>query len=63
MRAFRGETGGLMQPRRVYPAGENETLRRGSGTVVLLGAVAIYSRSQDVRPSDEMRARHLAQGA
>jgi hypothetical protein len=26
-------------------------------TVVLITAVAIYSRSQDVRPSDEMRAR------
>ena len=26
-------------------------------------AVAIYSRSQDVRPSDEMRARQQAQGA
>ncbi|HEX3116658.1 MAG TPA: hypothetical protein VHQ48_14350, partial [Bradyrhizobium sp.] len=26
-------------------------------TVVLIVAVAIYSRSQDVRPSDEMRAR------
>ena len=26
-------------------------------TVVLISAVAIYSRSQDVRPSDEMRAR------
>ena len=26
-------------------------------TVVLLTAIAIYSRSQDVRPSDEMRAR------
>jgi hypothetical protein len=25
--------------------------------VVLIVAVAIYSRSQDVRPSDEMRAR------
>jgi hypothetical protein len=25
--------------------------------LVLLTAVAIYSRSQDVRPSDEMRAR------
>jgi ABC-type antimicrobial peptide transport system permease subunit len=26
-------------------------------TVVLIVAVTIYSRSQDVRPSDEMRAR------
>jgi hypothetical protein len=26
-------------------------------TVVLIIAVAIYSRSQDVKPSDEMRAR------
>ena len=26
-------------------------------TVVLIAAVAIYSRSQDVKPSDEMRAR------
>jgi hypothetical protein len=26
-------------------------------TVVLITAVAIYSRSQDVKPSDEMRAR------
>jgi hypothetical protein len=26
-------------------------------TVVLFVAVAIYSRSQDVKPSDEMRAR------
>jgi hypothetical protein len=26
-------------------------------TVVLLTAVAIYSRAQDVRPSDEVRAR------
>jgi hypothetical protein len=32
-------------------------------TVVLIVAVAIYSRSQDVRPSDEMRARQQAQGA
>jgi hypothetical protein len=32
-------------------------------TVVLITAVAIYSRSQDVRPSDEMRARKQAQGA
>ena len=32
-------------------------------TVVLITAVAIYSRSQDVRPSDEMRARERAQGA
>jgi predicted MFS family arabinose efflux permease len=29
-------------------------------TVVLITAVAIYSRSQDVRPSDEMRARAAA---
>ncbi len=29
-------------------------------TVVLIAAVAIYSRSQDVRPSDEMRARAAA---
>ena len=29
-------------------------------TVVLIVAVAIYSRSQDVRPSDEMRARVAA---
>jgi len=27
---------------------------------VLITAVAIYSRSQDVRPSDEMRARQPA---
>lgn len=26
-------------------------------TIVLLAAIAVYSRSQDVRPSDEMRAR------
>jgi hypothetical protein len=26
-------------------------------TLVLVTAVAVYSRSQDVRPSDEMRAR------
>ena len=26
-------------------------------TVVLIIAVAIYSRSQDIKPSDEMRAR------
>jgi predicted MFS family arabinose efflux permease len=32
-------------------------------TVVLTAAVAIYSRSQDVRPSDEMRARQQAKGA
>jgi hypothetical protein len=32
-------------------------------TVVLIGAVAIYSRSQDVRPSDEMRARQQAKAA
>jgi predicted MFS family arabinose efflux permease len=32
-------------------------------TVVLITAIAIYSRSRDVRPSDEMRARRLAQGA
>jgi ABC-type antimicrobial peptide transport system permease subunit len=31
--------------------------------VVLSVAVAIYSRSQDVKPSDEMRARRLAQDA
>ncbi len=31
-------------------------------TVVLITAVAIYSRSQDVRPSDEMRARAKPQG-
>ena len=30
-------------------------------TVVLITAVAIYSRSQDVRPSDEMRARAAAE--
>ncbi|HEY0301168.1 MAG TPA: MFS transporter [Rhizomicrobium sp.] len=29
-------------------------------TVVLITAVAIYSRSQDIRPSDEMRARQAA---
>ena len=29
-------------------------------TVVLISAVAIYSRSQDVKPSDEMRARAAA---
>jgi len=29
-------------------------------TLVLIAAVAIYSRSQDVRPSDEMRARAAA---
>ena len=29
-------------------------------TVVLITAVAIYSRSQDVKPSDEMRARAAA---
>ena len=29
-------------------------------TVVLVAAVAIYSRSQDVKPSDEMRARAAA---
>jgi hypothetical protein len=28
--------------------------------VVLSIAVAIYSRSEDVKPSDEMRARRLA---
>jgi len=28
----------------------------GTLTVVLIVAVAIYSRSQDVKPSDEMRA-------
>ena len=32
-------------------------------TVVLITAVAIYSRSRDVRPSDEMRARLKAQAA
>jgi predicted MFS family arabinose efflux permease len=32
-------------------------------TAVLLTAIAIYSRSQDVRPSDEMRARLKAQEA
>ena len=32
-------------------------------TVVLITALAIYSRSQDVKPSDEMRARQLAQAA
>lgn len=32
-------------------------------TVVLIGAIAIYSRSQDVRPSDEMRARQQAKAA
>ena len=31
-------------------------------TVVLVTAVASSSRSQDVRPSDEMRARQQAQG-
>jgi hypothetical protein len=29
-------------------------------TVVLITALAIYSRSQDVKPSDEMRARAAA---
>jgi len=29
----------------------------GTLTLVLIGAVAIYSRSQDVRPSEEMKAR------
>jgi hypothetical protein len=29
-------------------------------TLVLITAVAIYSRSQDVKPSDEMRARAAA---
>jgi predicted MFS family arabinose efflux permease len=40
--------------------GRTETAYRalfGVLTVVLIAAVAIYSRSQDVRPSDEMRAR------
>ena len=32
-------------------------------TVVLIAAVAIYSRSQDVKPSDEMRARRQQQEA
>jgi predicted MFS family arabinose efflux permease len=32
-------------------------------TVVLMVAVAIYSRSQDVKPSDEMRARRQQQEA
>src|SRR6476661_7152165 len=32
-------------------------------TVVLISAVAIYSRSQDVRPSDEMRGRRQQQDA
>lgn len=32
-------------------------------TVVLITAVGIYSRSQDVRPSDEMRAREQARAA
>ena len=32
-------------------------------TVVLTVAVVIYSRSQDVKPSDEMRARRLQQAA
>jgi hypothetical protein len=29
-------------------------------TVVLIVAIAIYSRSQDIKPSDEMRARQHA---
>jgi hypothetical protein len=32
-------------------------------TVVLIAAVAIYSRSQDIKPSDEMRARRQAREA
>jgi predicted MFS family arabinose efflux permease len=35
----------------------------GVRAVVLMVAVAIYSRSQDVRPSDEMRARRQQQDA
>ncbi|MDQ8726972.1 MFS transporter [Bradyrhizobium sp. LHD-71] len=32
-------------------------------TVVLITAVTIYSRSKDIKPSDEMRARRQGQGA
>jgi len=32
-------------------------------TLVLIAAVAIYSRAQDVRPSDEMRGRQQRDGA
>lgn len=35
----------------------------GTLTLVLIGAAAIYSRSQDVKPSEEMKARAMARAA
>jgi hypothetical protein len=51
---------------RAWPTAPAQTAYRalfGLLTVMLFVAVAIYSRSQDIKPSDEMRARRQGIGA
>jgi predicted MFS family arabinose efflux permease len=58
MQTFSGIIVGAFEP--LADGARTETAYRalfGVLTVVLIVAVAIYSRSQDVKPSDEMRAR------
>jgi hypothetical protein len=57
MQTFSGIIVGAFEP--LADGARTETAYRalfGVLTVVLIVAVAIYSRSQDVKPSDEMRA-------
>jgi predicted MFS family arabinose efflux permease len=64
MQSLSGIIVGAFEP--LADGARSETAYRalfGVLTVVLIAAVAIYSRSQDVRPSDEMRARKQAQDA
>jgi predicted MFS family arabinose efflux permease len=58
MQSLSGVIVGAFEP--LANGARSETAYRalfGVLTVVLIAALAIYSRSQDVRPSDEMRAR------
>jgi predicted MFS family arabinose efflux permease len=64
MQTLSGIIVGAFQP--LADGARTETAYRalfGVLTVVLIVAVAIYSRSQDVKPSDEMRARRQARDA
>jgi predicted MFS family arabinose efflux permease len=61
MQTLSGVIVGAFEP--LADGARSETAYRalfGVLTLVLISAVAIYSRSQDVRPSDEMRARAAA---
>ena len=61
MQTFSGIVVGAFEP--LADGARSETAYRalfGVLTVVLIAAIAIYSRSQDIKPSDEMRARQHA---